>query len=86
MFFLKRKEKFQEVIPFYCQECGDELTNRGGLITENKKIYCGSVPWCIEKGLAKEINLDIGVDFSNSIDVQEAIKKGDLIFFNKLNL
>lgn len=87
MHFLEQRKAIKKFLAMnrqkvYCQACGDDLTNLGGLITENKKIYCGDVSWCLEKGLIEGTDV-FGADFFNSYETQRLIQEGYLIFFHK---
>jgi hypothetical protein len=85
MRLFKKKEK----IEVYCQDCGKDLTNIGGDIANNKKIYCNTsnrYPFrCIDNYLLK--NPDEGIliaNYSKPEEIQKAIRKRKLVHYNKL--
>lgn len=66
----------------YCQNCGEELTKKGGYVGGNR-IYC-SEDNC--KCLIEAFNLNnrLEVEYKNAEEVQEEIKSKNLIVFSKL--
>ena len=72
----------------YCQNCGNELTERGGDIASSGKIYChgdnGIETACVVKALFNGLETGTVVNFYNPPEVQKAIRKRELTQFSPL--
>lgn len=73
----------------YCQNCGTDLTDKGGDIANNGKIYCNGYIG----GFIRHIDIDLLVhpeeetiiaDYKNPKQVQREIREGTLTHFEKL--
>ena len=66
----------------YCQSCGEDLTNREGLVGNNSKVYCFGD--CFYQDL--NANLPTILDFKrmNSDGIQQEIRMGRLTHFSPL--
>ena len=78
--------KSQEV---YCQNCGEDITTRGGFITDSQKIYCYEREGirnscCINALMRGEEKGQMIANFYESQEVQRAIRRGVLIKFSPL--
>ena len=73
----------------YCQNCGNELTEKGGDVTNSGRIYChgraGVETSCLIPAMfnGKEQGIVFG-NFYEPAQVQKAIRRGELIQFNPL--
>jgi len=87
--------KDSELKRVYCQNCGNDLTAKGGTITSTGKIYCNDpknkalnmYQGCVVTAMLKEIELPENIIINNyrsPKEVQEAIKKKELVKFGLL--
>ena len=81
----------------YCQLCGDDLTQTGGMVTSERNIYCNapspetSIACFMMAGLSEPFSTSIGDGIKMSIgnyytpaQVQRAIAKGEIKQFGDL--
>jgi len=73
----------------YCQDCGDNLTNRGGDISGSGRIYCHGIvspKQCVFSAVfnGKEGQKGMAFNYASPKQIQRAIRKGELIQFGKL--
>lgn len=68
----------------YCQDCGKNITRRGGYITSDSKIYCSATDMkTFYLRTMKDENFRLE-DYRDAEEIQEEIKKGRLTKFGKL--
>ncbi len=72
----------------YCQDCGRELTYTGGLVAENKKVYCNKdgelVMLCIANEAARDSWKPLKFKSRDAEELQLDIKRGRLEYFKRL--
>lgn len=85
MFRLFDRKKFQ----VYCQTCGRDLTNTGGYVGDNSKIYCGvtekdgsALLPCFAEALLKYSA--VVAQYKNSKQIQKDIRERRLTHFGML--
>ncbi len=85
MFSLFKRREAQRV---YCQNCGKDITDRGGDVTSNDRVYCHGYKSlgvrCIDEALIKGHFDFLFANYLSPQQVQRAIRKGKLTYFNPL--
>jgi hypothetical protein len=85
MFNLKKLIRVDNIVPAYCQICGEERTERGVLATEDGAVYCSGITWCLEKlAILKRTRIPFTVDFLSPKQLQLEIRKGTLRAYGPL--
>ena len=67
----------------YCQVSGEEMTEIGCYIGDDKRSYCSGYE--ANNSPAKRSKTFVSVKYYSPVEVQKAIKEGILVYFYKLN-
>jgi hypothetical protein len=66
---------------FYCQSCGTDLTDVGGVVSDEKSIYCNKTP---NNCVIKAVSFSMIYNPQTPQQIAESIKSGRLIHFGQL--
>lgn len=80
-----RVKKFRQI---YCQECGKEITNEGGVIDTHKRVLCSNFRQselsCSSEYLLEHVEEEPFLNYSTPEKIQESIGQGLLEEFGPL--
>lgn len=68
-------------IDIYCQNCGKDITNEGGFVSDDGKIFCHINRSCLDEVINYN---ELSIEYETAREVQKDIKYGRLIHYTQL--